>query len=100
VAFLPLKDAGANNALLESMASGLPLLATDLPATREYAGTCAEFYAPGNIEECLAKLDQLLSSEAARARLGAAARQRMVQRFAWPVIAERYAELYQEVLGA
>jgi glycosyltransferase involved in cell wall biosynthesis len=36
VLLLPLTDSTANNALLEGMASGLPLVATDLPAVRAY----------------------------------------------------------------
>ena len=34
VLFLPLQDATANNARLEGLASGLPVVTTDLPAVR------------------------------------------------------------------
>ena len=80
------------------MASGLPLLTTDLPATREYAGTCAEFYAPGNIEGAPGQTGSVALQRYGADQVGDCARQRMVQQFAWPVIAERYAQLYQEVL--
>lgn len=44
--FLPLKDAAANNAILEAMAHGLPIVTTDLPATKHYAGIDGAFSAP------------------------------------------------------
>jgi len=96
--FLPLKDAGANNAVLESMAAGLPMVVTDLEATREYAGDCASYFSPGNLEECLSKITGLLTDSGWRASLAGAARQRAVERYAWEVIAGRYAELYSQVL--
>jgi glycosyltransferase involved in cell wall biosynthesis len=99
VLFLPLKDAGANNALLESMASGVPMLLSDLPATREYAADCAVYFKPGTKEECVAKLTSLLSDARRRAELGDAGRQRALEQFAWEVIADRYAQLYHEVLA-
>lgn len=34
--FLPLHDGAANNAMLEAMAHGLPIVTTDLPSTRYY----------------------------------------------------------------
>lgn len=41
--FLPLKDSAANNAILEAMAHGLPIVTTDLPATRYYTDNSAIF---------------------------------------------------------
>lgn len=99
VLFLPLKDAGANNALLESMACGVPMLVTDLPATREYAANCAIYFRPGAEEECVAKLTNLLKDAKLCAELAHAGRQRAVGQFAWEVIADRYGQLYREVLA-
>jgi glycosyltransferase involved in cell wall biosynthesis len=46
---LPLKDAVANNALLEAIACASPLVVTDLPSTREYAqGQQVYFARPGD----------------------------------------------------
>jgi glycosyltransferase involved in cell wall biosynthesis len=97
--FLPLKDAGANNAVIESLASGVPMLVSDLPATREYAAECAVYFEPGKAEECAAKLLALLRDDQRRAELGLAGRRRAVEQFAWEVIAERYGKLYREVLS-
>lgn len=98
--FLPLKAAGANNALVESLASGLPLLVTDLPATREYAGDCAVYFTPANADECCFKLEQLLENSQLRATLAEKGRQHAVQTLAWERIAEQHARLYADVLAS
>jgi glycosyltransferase involved in cell wall biosynthesis len=96
--FLPLKDAGANNALLEAMSSGLPVLVSDLPATREYAGDTAMFFSPDNLEECVAKMKNLLTDANLRSNLAASSRKRAMEQFSWEAIAGQYERLYAEVL--
>jgi glycosyltransferase involved in cell wall biosynthesis len=46
--FLPFKDATANNAILEGMACGLPILTTDLFPTREYLRDADAFFIRNN----------------------------------------------------
>lgn len=94
--FLPLKGATANNALLEAMACGTPLLTTDLPATREYGASSCEFFS--NAEECAAKLAVLLRDKAGRDRLGEAARRRAVELYSWEWVAQAHRRVYEEVL--
>jgi|GEM_PF-6471805 len=62
--FLPLKDGAANNAILEAMAHGLPIVATDIPATGYYtdglatqSAANATAYADA-LEQTLTKLAQ------------------------------------------
>jgi len=43
VLFLPLLDGAANNAMLEAMVHGLPIVTTDLPSTRYYTSGLASF---------------------------------------------------------
>jgi glycosyltransferase involved in cell wall biosynthesis len=44
--FLPLKDGAANNAILEAMARGIPIVATDIPAVHYYTNGLATVSAP------------------------------------------------------
>jgi glycosyltransferase involved in cell wall biosynthesis len=100
VVFLPIKAAGANNALLEAMGCGVPVVISDLPAAREYAGDTALFFRAGNVEEALAALERVLADPAQRLELGRAGRQRALDRLSWQVIAGRYRSLYTEILSA
>jgi glycosyltransferase involved in cell wall biosynthesis len=62
--FLPLHDSAANNAILEAMAHGLPIVTTDLLSTRYYTNNKAVFVKPGAtayaaaLQEVLTKLKQ------------------------------------------
>jgi glycosyltransferase involved in cell wall biosynthesis len=97
--FLPLKDSAANNAILESLAMGLPLVVTDLPATRCYVGPEAGwFFHNTDIDGCVAILASLANNPTQRERMAAAGRARAVAEFSWPRIADRYRGLYQSLL--
>src|SRR4029434_2099065 len=97
--FLPLKDSAANNAILESLAMGLPLVVTDLPATRFYAGAeSARYVLNTDIDGCVTSLMSLADDATQRQRMGAAGRARAVAEFSWPRIADRYRGLYQSLL--
>ena len=99
--FLPLKDSAANNAVLESLAMGLPLVVTDLPATRFYVGAEAGKYIHNtNIEGCVDTLANLINDAAQRQRMAAAGRARALAQYSWPRIADRYRALYQSLLQA
>lgn len=97
--FLPLKDSAANNAVLESLAMGLPLVITDLPATRFYVGAEAGRYIHNtDIEGCVTTLARLVNDAIQRERMATAGRARAVMEFSWPRIAGRYRALYQSLL--
>lgn len=93
--FLPLQEASANNALLESMAMGLPAVATDLPAVRWYLGDVAGALVENHdITACAAQIVQLVDNPSRRIAVGQRARQRAIREFSWAVIAQRHRELY------
>jgi len=97
--FLPLIDAWANNALLEGAAMGLPQLVTDLPATREYLGDDNATFVGNNDPDLIAgRMIGLFDDDVVLKERGARLRDRMVEQFAWPVIAKRHAELYGRLL--
>jgi glycosyltransferase involved in cell wall biosynthesis len=97
--FLPLKNTAANNAVLESLAMGLPLVVTDLPASRFYVGAEAGRYIHNaDIEGCVATLAGLLTDDAQEHEsMAAAARARAVTEFSWPRVADRYRGLYRSL---
>jgi glycosyltransferase involved in cell wall biosynthesis len=99
VAFVPLRHAEANNAVLEAMAMGLPLVVTDLPATREYAGQAAHYCSNANPAAIAEVLSGLLADAPHRQLSGEALRRRALGELSWPKVAQRLMSLYASLIG-
>lgn len=74
---------GMPNAVLEAMACGLPVVATDVGGTREAVvdGETGWLVRPGDCETIVARLRVLLSDQVLRRRMGDAARLRVERNF-------------------
>lgn len=95
---MPLRDTTANNAVLEAMACGLPVVATDVGGMRDYVDRdCARLVPAGKPEAMAAAVLELMQNPAARKAMGQAARIR-AETFAWPRVAEQTLAMY-EALG-
>lgn len=103
---------GQSNAILEAMAVGVPVVATDIPGTRDLVVPNETGYlidpgprapmAPTVNKTVAAELarhtNNLLNAPALAQRLGAAARVRVQQEFSIEKMVERYTALYRELL--
>lgn len=97
--FLPLTHSTANNAILEAMACGLPVISTDMESVRTYVGEgAAILLQPGDVEGAVQAIERLSADAALRARLGAGARAR-AEDLSWERIAAQYGALYAELAG-
>ncbi len=97
VLFLPLTASTANNALLEGIASGLPVVSTALESVRAYLPGGEGVLVERNTPDALADaLDWLRHDAAARAGMARQARAR-AESLGWPDVARRMAELYREI---
>ncbi len=94
----PSRDEGMPNAVLEAMASGLPVIATRIAGNEELitpeVGHLVPRDDPAALRDALA---DLLPAAARRQRMGAAARARVVQHYTWDAAARAYEALLQEV---
>jgi len=102
VAAFPFDDTPINQArcsvkLTDLLAAGLPVVTDAVGQNKIYIldGESGLLVSPGDTTAFVAALVQLLGDEALRRRLGAAARQRMLQHFTWPALIEAVEEAYR-----
>lgn len=92
---------GQNNAVMETMAAGVPVVATDVPGTRDLVvpGTTGYLVPVGDRAGIARYANKLLDDADLARRLGQAGRERMQREFSVEEMVSRYAELYGELLG-
>ncbi len=84
--------------MLEAMAAGAPVVASDIPAIREVAGDAALLVPPGDVEQWVGALEDVLGSPSRRAGLAEAGRRRAAL-FPWASTAAATLEVYKELVG-
>ncbi len=87
--------------LIEALAAGTPVLASDIPGYRSVitAGRTGRLSPPGDADALASDLAELLSTPAARRSLAEAGRE-AVTAYDWPTVARRVREVYgKAVLG-
>jgi glycosyltransferase involved in cell wall biosynthesis len=100
VVVVPSLFEGFSLPLVEAMACATPVIATTGGALPEVAGDAALLVPPGDSEALAATLGSTLDSPGERARLGAAGRARVLERFTWQAAAEQTAEVYRRAIAA
>jgi glycosyltransferase involved in cell wall biosynthesis len=88
---------------VEAMASGCALVVSDTGALPEVVGQSGEaalLVRPGQPGQLAAALEVVLGDSELRERLGAAGRQRALERFSWPVTAAATVEHYRAAIAA
>lgn len=94
---MPSLREGLPLALLEAMASGKLVVASDLPSMREILGDAGLYFAPGNSDDLAERLEQAIGDRQLRQEKGRAARRIVEEQFSWNAILPRLEELYSEV---
>lgn len=91
---------GMSMTLLEAMAHGCRVIASDIGANREALGECAVFVPARSIGPLRQALERLVAEPGSFEALGAAARRRAVAEFQWDAIVDRWEEVYARVARA
>ncbi len=93
---LPLEESTANNAILEGMASGLPLVTTDLAGIGDYTDSTWCISCPSRDAEAHAEAVLSITGDGRRrASMSEAARQRSAE-FDWWKIREQFTQIIQD----
>ncbi len=86
-------------ALLQAMAFGLPCIASDVGGVREVLNAdCGILIPPGDGQALRVAMQRLIDEPELAARLGAAARRRVVERFSQARCADSHLRLWSEIL--
>jgi glycosyltransferase involved in cell wall biosynthesis len=97
---LPSRAEGISNALLEAMACGLPVLVSDIPGNRDVVEN--DFnglrFTVDNPHSLAQNIFLLLNDMDLRRRLGQEARATVENRYSLDFVAEKYMDLYQELI--
>src|SRR5439155_20758721 len=87
--------------LLEGLACGKPVVASDLPGVRSVVQQTGGglLVSPGDAETLAQAMESLARDPQRRAALGRAGRATVARDFAWPTLARRLDALYRDALG-
>lgn len=96
----PSRHEGMPNAVLEAMASGLPVLATRIAGNEELVSADTGALVPPEDAAALeATLRPWMADASLRQRMGAAARRRVEQKYSWQGVAQAYLDLMRKIVG-
>jgi glycosyltransferase involved in cell wall biosynthesis len=102
VACVPSLYEGFSLPTAELMACETPLVVSRAGAIPEVVGAdgeCADLVAPGDVGELYDALGALLDDPERRARMGAAGRRRVLEKFSWRAVAVATAEAYERAIA-
>lgn len=100
VAIFPLLDCGANNALVECLACGLPIVSTDVGGVRDYGGgTIFPLTPRGDAPKMVDTVLSLLHDPAGRQAMAAEERKYAEMHLSWRNVCQKHLEAYNCLAG-
>ena len=99
---LPSHDEGMSNVVLEAMAAGCAVVASDVGGNPEVIvdGESGLLFATGDADALTERLRALVLDERRRAAIGRKARERIANNYSVPALIERTSAIYRRVLDA
>lgn len=98
--FTPYGNVTASNAIVETMACGIPIFSTRVGGMESYVRDAGVLVEDNDDDAMLAAIRACLHSRTHRDALSAAVRALAVQHLAWPVVVERHVAFYRGLSAA
>ncbi len=100
VFLFPSRHEGMPNAVLEAMASGLPVVATRIAGSEELVldGETGVLVTPEDVNALRDGLRRLLTDAQMRERMGHASRLRVEREYSWESVARQYSEYLEKII--
>ena len=97
---LPMNESGANTAVVESLACGLPIVTTDVGGIRDYGGGSFFPVVKNDDDDAMVALvEQYLQEPVWREQVAAEGRRFAESTLAWPLVAKKHLDAYEELIG-
>jgi glycosyltransferase involved in cell wall biosynthesis len=97
---VPSRFEGLGVVALEAMASGTPVLATDVPGLTDLKGGGVVLVPLGEQADLVSEAESILGDQARWEQMSGEARQTILERFSWDAVGPQIAEVYRSVLGS
>lgn len=96
---LPSLNEGMSNAMLEALATGLPILATETGGTSELVedGKNGLIVKMQDSKDLAEKIEMIIKDEEGREKMGQMSRQK-AEKMSWKSVARKYYDLYEKVI--
>ena len=99
--FLPLYSGAGNNAVMESLACGCPIVSTDVfHPNYQIRGDFIKFYTSGDIQSAIERMKEFAQLEIGEYNQVSAKSTSFISQFDWENIASRTAEVYSQVTAS
>lgn len=96
---LPMNNSGANTAIVESLACGLPIVTTDVGGIRDYGGVDVFPIVDNNNDDAMINLiEKYLNNPLLRNEVAINCRRFAEQKLAWSIVAQKHLEIYNKLL--
>jgi glycosyltransferase involved in cell wall biosynthesis len=102
VLILPSVSEGRPVVVLEAMAMGLPVIATDIPGTRELVQNLKTglLFEPGNTKQLVQSVEKLIEDETLRKKMSVQAKSSVMSNgLTTPQISQKHIALYERLIG-
>ena len=97
----PSRHEGMPNAMLEAMACGLPVVASQIAGNEELVvdGKTGLLVPPESVDALSTAIKKLLPESALRYTMGQASRRRVEEYYSWTRVAEGYVNIFEDFIS-